>query len=40
MSIDIAIVVLGVLILVGLIIAGGEIYSAISKLADAINKQK
>ena len=40
MSIEIAIVVLGVMILVGAIIAGGTIYSALIKVADAINKQR
>jgi phosphate/sulfate permease len=40
MEIEIAILVAGVLIMVGAIIAGGTIYSGLEKLADAINKQK
>jgi len=40
MSIEIATLVAGVLIMVGAIIAGGAIYAGLEKLADAINKQK
>ena len=40
MTIEIATLVAGVLILVGAIIAGGTIYAGLEKLADAINKQK
>jgi len=40
MDIEIAIVVGGVMIMVGIIVGAGIIYSAIDKLADAINKQK
>jgi phosphate/sulfate permease len=40
MSIEIATLIAGVLIMVGAIIAGGAIYAGLEKLADAINKQK
>jgi phosphate/sulfate permease len=41
MSIEIATLVAGVLIMVGAIIAGGAIYAGLEKLADAIkNKAK
>jgi len=40
MDIEIAIVVLGVMILVGAIIAGGAIANAIMKLADVMNKKE
>ena len=40
MDIGIATIVLGVLILVGAIIACGAIYAGLEKIADAINKQK
>ena len=40
MSIEIATLIAGVLIMVGAIIAGGAIYAGLQKLADAINKQK
>ena len=40
MEIEIAILVTGVLIMVGAIIAGGAIYAGLEKLADAIKKQK
>ena len=41
MTIEIAILVTGVLIMVGAIIAGGAIYAGLEKLADAIrNKAK
>ena len=40
MDIEIAILVAGILIMVGGIIAGGTIYAGLEKLADATNKQK
>ena len=40
MSIEIATLIAGVLIMVGGIIAGGAIYAGLEKLADAIKKQK
>ena len=40
MSIEIATLITGVLIMVGAIIAGGAIYAGLQKIADAINKQK
>jgi hypothetical protein len=39
MTIEIATLVAGVLILVGALIAGGIIYAGLQKVADAINKQ-
>ena len=40
MDIEIAILVAGVLIMVGGIVGGGAIYAGLEKVADAINKQK
>jgi len=40
MSIEIATLIAGVLIMVGAIIAGGAIYAGLEKVADAIKKQK
>ncbi len=40
MEIEIAILVAGVLIMVGGIVGGGAIYAGLEKLADAIRKQK
>jgi len=40
MDIEIAILVAGVLIMVGGIVGGGAIYAGLQKLADAVNKQK
>ena len=40
MSIEIATLIAGVLIMVRAIIAGGTIYAGLEKLADAINKQQ
>ena len=40
MSVEIATLITGVLIMVGAIIAGGIIYAGLEKLADAVNKQK
>ena len=40
MTIEIATLIAGVLIMVGAIIAGGIIYAGLQKLADATNKQK
>ncbi|MGD8506884.1 MAG: hypothetical protein PVF15_09530 [Candidatus Bathyarchaeota archaeon] len=40
MSIEIATLIAGVLIMVGAIIAGGAIYAGLEKLADAMKKQK
>jgi len=40
MSIEIATLIAGVLIMVGAIIAGGTIYAGLEKLANATNKQK
>ena len=40
MTIEIATLVTGVLIMVGGIIAGGAIYAGLEKLADALKKQK
>jgi phosphate/sulfate permease len=39
MDIEIAIVIAGVMIFVGAIIAGGQIYSGLVKLANAIRKE-
>ena len=40
MDIEIAMLIAGVLTMVGGIIAGGAIYAGLEKLADAIKKQK
>ncbi|MCW3976005.1 MAG: hypothetical protein NWE86_07175 [Candidatus Bathyarchaeota archaeon] len=40
MSTEVATILPGVLIFIGLIVAGGTIYAGLEKLADAINKQK
>ncbi len=40
MDIEIVILIAGVLIMVGGIIAGGAIYAGLEKLADALKKQK
>jgi len=40
MEIEIAILIAGVLTMVGGIIAGGIIYAGLEKLADALKKQK
>ncbi len=40
MDIEIAILIAGILIMVGGIIAGGAIYAGLEKLADALKKQK
>jgi hypothetical protein len=40
MTIEIATLTTGVLIMVGAIIAGGAIYAGLEKLAKAIDKQK
>ena len=40
MEIEIAILVAGVLIMVGGIVGGGAIYAGLVKLAEAIKKQK
>jgi hypothetical protein len=40
MDIEIAILVAGVLIMVGGIVGGGAVYAGLAKLADATNKQK
>ena len=40
MSTELAIIITGIMILVGSCIAGGAIYAGLEKLADAINKQK
>jgi len=40
MSIEIATLVAGVLIMVGGIVGGGAIYAGLEKLADVIKKQK
>ena len=40
MDIEIAILIAGVLIMVGGIIGGGTIYAGLAKLAEAIKKQK
>ena len=40
MELEIAILVAGVLIMVGGIIGGGAIYAGLEKLADALKKQK
>jgi len=40
MSIEVALVIVGVMILVGAIVGGGIIYSGLEKVANAINKQK
>jgi hypothetical protein len=39
MSSDIAMLVTGVMIMVGAIMAGGAIYAGLEKIADAINAQ-
>ena len=40
MDTEIAYIVVGILIMVGAIIAGGTIYSGLEKIANAIEKQK
>jgi len=40
MEIEIAILVAGVLIMVGGIVGGGAIYAGLEKLVDALEKQK
>ena len=40
MDTEIAYIIVGVMILVGAIIAGGAIYARLEKIANAINKQK
>jgi hypothetical protein len=40
MSTDMALLVTGILILVGAIMAGGAIYAGLEKVADAIKKQE
>ena len=40
MTIEIATLIPGVLIMVGLIIAGGAVYAGLEKLAEVLNKQK
>ena len=40
MSIELATVIAGVLIMIGAVVAGGVIYAGLQKIADAINKQK
>ena len=40
MEIEIAILIAGVLIMVGAIIGGGAIYAGLEKLTEAIKKQK
>jgi hypothetical protein len=40
MTVEIATLAAGVLIMVGAIVGGGAIYAGLEKLADAINKQK
>jgi len=40
MSIEIAYIVAGTMIFVGVIVGAGIIYSGLQKVADAINKQK
>ena len=40
MTVEIATLIAGVLIMVGAIIAGGAIYAGLEKLADALKKQK
>jgi len=40
MDIEIAILIAGVLIMVGAIVGGGAIYAGLEKLVDAMNKQK
>ena len=40
MSIEIATLIAGVLIMVGAIIAGGAIYSGLEKIADAAKKKR
>ena len=40
MDIEIAILIAGVLIMVGGIVGGGAIYSGLEKLAEALKKQK
>ena len=40
MTIEIATLAAGVLIMVGAIVGGGAIHAGLEKLADAINKQK
>jgi len=39
-TVEIATLIAGVLIMVGAIIAGGAIYAGLEKLADALKKQK
>jgi phosphate/sulfate permease len=40
MTIEIATLTEGVLIMIGAVIAGGAVYAGLQKLADALNKQK
>jgi hypothetical protein len=40
LSVEIATLASGVLIMVGLIIGGGAIYAGLEKLAEALDKQK
>ena len=40
MDIEIAILIAGVLIMVGAIIGGGAVYAGLEKLVDAMKKQK
>ncbi len=40
MSIEIATLIAGVLIMVGAIIAGGAIYAGLEKIADAMKKKR
>jgi phosphate/sulfate permease len=40
MDIEIAILIAGVLVMVGAIVAGGAIYAGLEKLSNATNKQK
>ncbi len=40
MDIEIAILIAGVLVMVGGIVGGGAVYSGLEKLADALKKKK
>ena len=40
MDIEIAILIAGVLIMVGAIIGGGAVYAGLEKLSDTLNKRK
>jgi hypothetical protein len=40
MSIELATIISGVLIMIGIVVAGGAIYAGLQNIADALNKEK